>query len=181
MKVGRHAQETLADIVARKQKEIEEEGFTFWGYGGPTCHPSSAVQPFAKAAAQASRPIHLVMQEMESKHEKTPVCSAEFSLDRQVWKPIPKGIQVLGSNYALAIRDLRLSDEALLLNQSRVAVGPSKDRPGHLYIGGHVDKACLEVTAEPLKTNRPEKYEKPIGLVAELLDPYAVFLRGERG
>lgn len=181
MKVGRHAQETLAEIIARKQKEIDDEGFTLWGYGGNTCHPSSMVRPFALAARQAGRPIHLVMQEMDSKHDKVPACSEEFSIDKDLWKPVPKGIEVRGSNYALAIKSLRVTDEALALNQTRVAVGPSADRSGHLYIGGHVDKACLQVVAEPVNTNQPEKYHKAIGLVAELIDPYAVFLRGARG
>jgi hypothetical protein len=180
MKVGRHAQESLAEIIARKQKEIDEEGYTLWGYGGNTCHPKSMVQPFAAAAAKSGRPIYLVMQEMESKHDKIPACSAEFSVDKNVWRPIPKGIEVRGSNYALAIRNLREADEELLLHQTKVAVGPSVDRLGHLYIGGHVDKACLEVVGEPAKVDHPEKHHKPIGLLAELIEPYAVFLRGAR-
>lgn len=180
MKVGRHAQETLADIIARKQKEIDDEGFTLWGYGGNTCHPKTMVQPFATAAAKNSQPIYLVMQEMESRHDKIPACSAEFSVDKNVWAPIPKGIEVRGSNYALAIRNLREADEELLLHQTKVAVGPKVDRLGHLYIGGHVDKACLEVTDEPAVVDQSEKYTKPIGLLAELINPYAVFLRGAR-
>lgn len=177
MKVGKHAQETLAEIIARKQKEIDTEGYTLWGYGGNTCHPKSMVQPFAEAAAKAGRSIHLVMQEMDSKHDKVPACSAEFSADNRVWQPIPKSIEVRGSSYALKIKDLREADEELLLHQTRVAVGPSSDRPGHQYIGGHVDKACLEVTEEAVNTNQAHKHQKPINLVAELLDPYAVFLR----
>ena len=46
MKVGVHAQETLTDIIARKQRELKDAGVSFWGYGGNTCHPTTKVQPF---------------------------------------------------------------------------------------------------------------------------------------
>ena len=42
MKVGTHAQETLADIIAKDQ-EIEDTGYAMWGYGGNTCHPRTMV------------------------------------------------------------------------------------------------------------------------------------------
>ena len=64
MKVGTHAQESLADIIARKTKEIERAGFGLWGYGGNTCHPSSMVQPFVEALAEKGEPIRLVMEEI---------------------------------------------------------------------------------------------------------------------
>ena len=48
MKVGLHAQESIEDIVKRKQREFEDTGSIFWGYGGSTCHPLTMVQPFAK-------------------------------------------------------------------------------------------------------------------------------------
>jgi hypothetical protein len=180
MKVGKHAQESFAEIIARKQKEIEDAGYSLWGYGGNTCHPRTMVQPFAEEAAQHGHQIHLVMQEMDSKHDALPACSAEFSVDSQVWKPIPKPIEVRGSKFALAIRNLHVVDEKLLLHQTKVAVGPNKDRFGHLYISGQADKACLEVLDEAVRVNEPGKYEKAIGLVAELVAPYAVFLRGQR-
>lgn len=180
MKVGKHAQESLADIIARKQKEIEQAGYSLWGYGGNTCHPRTMVQPFAQAAAQQGRPIHLVMEEMDSKHDAMPACSAEFSIDNKVWQPIPKPIEVRGSKFALAINNLRIADETLLLHQTKVAVGPNKDRIGNLYIGGQVDKACLEVIDEPVLINNAAKSEKTIGLIADLVAPYAVFLQGAR-
>ena len=51
MRVGTHARETLDEIVARKIHEIDCLGYTFWGYGGNTCHPTMIVQPFAQERA----------------------------------------------------------------------------------------------------------------------------------
>jgi hypothetical protein len=181
MKVGRHAQESLADIIARKSKEIEKIGHTMWGYGGATCHPTSMVQPFARSFAERGEPIHLCMEAMDSKHFGEPLCAAEFSPDGMTWSKISSEIEVRGSRYALVIKDLRSAHLDLLLNQTRVAVGPSSGRLGSRYVNGRVDKACLEVVDMPERKNEETvQSERPISLVAELLAPYAVFLRHYR-
>lgn len=179
MKVGTHAQEGLAAIIARKTREIEAEGFGMWGYGGNTCHPSSMVQPFAEAFAERGEPIHLVMEEMDSKHFAEPLCAAEYSVDGRDWREIPARIEVRGSRFALMIRNLRQERLELPLDRTRVAVGNSMGRLGSRYISGRVDKACLEVLDKAERTNE-EPRARPIHLVAELADPYAVFLRNYR-
>lgn len=171
MKVGTHAQETLADIIERKRREIEDEGFAMWGYGGNTCHPTSMVQPFAAAA---TGPIRLVMQPMLSKHFAEPIRAEEYSPDGTSWRPVPDGINVLGSRYALCISTLEQIDEELDLGETQVAVGNSRGRVGLDYVRGRVDKACLQVVdPTPGRESRPIK----IGLIAELVKPYAVLLR----
>lgn len=171
MKVGTHAQETLADIIERKRREIEEEGYAMWGYGGNTCHPTSMVQPFAEAAAG---PIRLVMQPMLSKHFAEPIRAEEYSADGRRWHPVPSGINVLGSRYALCISSLEQVEEELDLGETAVAVGNSRGRVGLDYVRGRVDKACLQVV-DPV----PGRESKPIriGLMADLVKPFAVLLR----
>lgn len=180
MKVGTHAQETLEDIIARKTKEIKDTGYAMWGYGGNTCHPRTMVQPFAEDLAARHQPIVLCMQAMESKHFAEPLRANEFSPDGINWQLIPPTIHVLGSRYALVIKDLRLEEHNLPLNQTKVAVGNSRGRLGSRYIQGRVDKACLEVIEEPERTNDPETTLIKIDLVAELAEPYAVFLRDHK-
>ncbi len=172
MKVGTHAAESLADIIARKRREISAAGFAMWGYGGNTCHPATMVQPFASSHGSADRSIRLCMQPMASKHFADPVRAEEFSVDGIRWQPVPDGINVLGSRYALCIKNLDEVDWKLALDQTRVAIGSSRGRRGSAYIKGHVDKACLEVTG-----NSGSDPVVSIGLVAELVEPYAVFLR----
>lgn len=177
MKVGMHAQESLTDIIQRKQKEIEDAGFAFWGYGGNTCHPLTMVQPFVRDFLQRDGVIYLCMQPMQSNHRAEQERAAEFSADGAAWEQIPDAINVLGSRYALAIDDLHKEEFELPLAETRVGIGKSKGRRGDVYITGHVDKACFEVVEQPpADTSGPETMSS-IGLVARIVEPYAVLLR----
>lgn len=170
MKVGTHAQEDLQDILARKTKEIAEAGFAMWGYGGNTCHPTTKVQPFAKAA---DRPIILCMQPMESRHFAEPLRAEEFSIDGMHWDQIPQTINVVGSRYALCIDELTRVDETIDLGQMRVAIGNSRGLSASQYVRGRVDKGCFEVSDSAPGESKPV----PIGVTAKLVAPYAVLLR----
>jgi hypothetical protein len=175
MKVGTHAQESLKDIVARKTKEIEAAGVAFWGYGGPTCHPQTMVQPFSRTYDGT---IYLCMQPMDSKHFAEQVPADEYSVDGVEWLPVPKGISVVGSRYALVVKNLRQQTFQLPLARTRVALGNSKGMAGSQYIRGRVDKACLEIAEE--STLAPaEQGIVEIGLVADLVAPYAVYVRNK--
>ncbi len=176
MKVGTHAREPLAEIIARKTKEIEQAGVSFWGYGGNTCHPETMVQPFAKSYEQRGGVVYLCMQEMDSKHFAVQVRAEEFSTDGIKWEPIPPAINVLGSRYALVIKDLHQEEFKLSLRATKVAVGNSMGALGSNYISRRVDKACLEITDDISSVTQDEP-AVDIGLVAELVKPYAVYVR----
>lgn len=177
MKVGTHANEPLDAIIERKQAEIDAAGFALWGYGGNTCHPTTMVQPFARDFELRGETIHLVMHPMVSNHFAVTVRAEAMSTDGLEWTPIPDAINVLGSRYALAIAGLQPVEFALPLSQTRVAVGNSRGRRGDEYIQGRVDKAVLEVVDEPPDDAGPERAAEEIGLVAELVEPFAVFVR----
>lgn len=138
------------------------------------------VQPFARDFARRGRTIHLCMEEMNSKHDAEPLCAAEYSEDGINWRQVPKQIEVRGSKYALVISGLRRESFTLPLDQTRVPVGPSLGKLGSRYIQGRVDKACLEVIDTLELPNESELREIEINLVAELCNPFAVFLRGQR-
>jgi len=176
MKVGVHANESLEDIIARKTKEIDDAGFALWGYGGSTCHPSTMVQPFAKNRADQGKPIFLCMHEMNSRHFAEQIRAQQMSIDGIHWEPIHDKINVLGSRYALAIKDLRREEFSITLEHTQIAVGPSKGKLGHRYLKGQSDKACLELIAveDRVPADAPPL---SIELVAELCEPYAVFLK----
>lgn len=176
MKVGTHADESLDVIIARKRKEIQDAGYALWGYGGNTCHPTTMVQPFARGVSADEGVIHLCMQSMESNHFAVTERATEYSIDGVEWKSIHPSIDVIGSRYALAIDGLEEADLELPLAQTRVAVGNSMGRRGDRYIAGRVDKACLEVT-DAVEGGDPSSDPIEIGLVARLVDPYAVFVR----
>src|SRR5258705_3361613 len=136
MKVGTHARESLEDITARKKKEIGDTGNGMWVYGGNTCHPRTMVQPFAEDLAARRQQIILCMQAMESSHWAEQLRASEFSLDGIEWKGIPPTINVLGSRFALVIKELREEEHVLPLNQTKVAIGNSRGRLGSRYVQG---------------------------------------------
>ncbi len=176
MKVGIHAQEPLEEIIARKTKEIEDTGFSMWGYGGNTCHPRTMVQPFAEAHQARGQPIILVMNKMVSNHLAERIRASQYSVDDTTWEPMNPSINVLGSRFALVIDALRREELTLPLERTRVAVGLSRGRPGNRYILGRVDKACLEVAPEDEEPSGPAA-PVAINLVARLRPPFAVFLK----
>jgi hypothetical protein len=183
MKVGTHARETLDDIIRRKTQEIDEAGFAFWGYGGNTCHPQNMVQPFAKDYQERGQTVFLCMHPMDSKHFAHPLRADEFSIDGIKWEIIPTTINVLGSRYALVIKNLHKDSFELPLDLTQVALGNSMGSPGSNYIKGRVDKACLLVVDDPAQ-ERPGTSgagetddARHIGLVADLVAPFAVYVR----
>ena len=178
MKVGTHANEDLEAIIQRKQKEIDEEGFALWGYGGNTCHPTTMVQPFAEEHAEAGSPIILCMEPMNSKHFAEPIRANEYSADGLSWSAVPPGINAVGSRFALCIKSLDPVDFELPLAATEVAVGRCAGRLGSQYVRGRVDKACLNIRDVEAISNDPSLDKRPkIGLTAELCAPWAVFLR----
>jgi len=177
MKVGVHANEPLEDIIARKTKEIEDTGYALWGYGGNTCHPTMKVQPFADAASAKQQPIYLCMESMNSKHFAEQIRADEFSVDGINFEKIPKTINVLGSRFALVIKNLHQEQFDLPISRTKVAVGDCVGRAGGDYIKGRVDKACLTIADNIKYPIDPEEKTVSISLVAELCKPYAVFLK----
>jgi|SRR5687768_5241789 len=174
MKVGLHAQESIEDIIRRKQQEFDKAGRIFWGYGGNTCHPTTMVQPFANEVAARQGAVLLVMHKMNSKHAAPPALAKEYSDDGINWTPIPHGVEVRGSRYALVLDQLSELELELPLGQLSVAIGRSRGTLAESYLKGRVDKGCFELLK---KDHTPSRETKHIDLVAPLKVPYAVFLR----
>ena len=176
MKVGTHAKEPLEDIIKRKRQEIDDAGYALWGYGGNTCHPLTMVQPFARDFEQRDGVIYLCMHRMDSRHFAVSQRATDFSVDGVEWEEIPKGINVIGSRFALKIAELHQDDFKVPLEQTKVAIGPQSGRRGDKYLRARVDKACLEVAGNPEEEGSENIAQ--IDLVGRLADPYAVFVRG---
>ena len=67
MKVKDYEDETLEEIVKRKQDELDDVGKTFWGYGGTILDPKKQVQPFVGRWFRKQDPIYLLMERKEGK------------------------------------------------------------------------------------------------------------------
>jgi hypothetical protein len=178
MKVGNHAAESWEQILARKRKELERTGRAFWGYGGTACHPISQVQPFARLTVREQGSVFLVMEHINSRAEPDILPATEYSHDGVNWSPIPEGVNVTGSRYALILDEIIPGQLELPLANYEVGVGPSTGKPAEDYLRGQTDKGCFVKSQSPrTPTVSPEKLVRKIALTAKLREPYAVLLR----
>jgi hypothetical protein len=174
MKVGNHAGESWDEILTRKRQEYEKTGQIFWGYGGGSCHPLTQVQPFARLAVKKFGSIYLVMEPIESRAEPEILPATEYSPDGVNWLPMPEGISVLGSRFALVLDEIKPHDLELRLEEFEVGVGPSRGKSARDYLTGRIDKACLHPAKAGDVDNPTIRTAK---FAAELKEPYAVLLR----
>jgi len=174
MKVGNHAGETFDKILERKKKEFDQAGMTFWGYGGMVCHPVNQVRPFSLSRKEKNGSIYLLMNYVKSNFSQSMIPAKEYSLDGQVWQPIPKDIVVTGSKYALVLDEIQPMGFEIDLGHFNVAIGPSKGKPGSEYLKGRTDKACLE---NNIFTSATTSDIRQVDYAAQLKEPFAVMLK----
>ncbi len=122
--------------------------------------------------------VVLVMEYIRSDADPDIVPATLYSKDGVVWDPIPEGIKVTGSRYALVLDEIQPGDLDISLNMFEVAVGPGAGKPAEAYLQGWTDKACFVKSREPRVVDAPpEKLIRKANFVAKLKDPYAVVLR----
>ncbi len=176
MKVGNHAGETFEQILQRKNQEKKNAGKIFWGYGGPTLHPLSQVQPFARAEKSQSGIIYILMETIESNADPDILPATHYSADGINWEEIPEGVDVLGSRYALIMDEIKPVDISFHPEEFIIAIGPSREKIASEYLRGHVDKACLTIAGSAPQATGDIKVREA-RYAAELLEPYAVLLK----
>ena len=177
MRVGSHAGEGFEDILERKRRELNDAGMIFWGYGGTTLHPVTQVQPFAKLWVQRHGSIQILMQPIESRADPDILPANEFSVDGIKWEPLPSGVKVTGSRYAIVLDEIKPGQLDLDLREFEVGIGPSRGRNAAQYLRGRVDKGCLVAARSESDESGVQKGPISIGYEASLKEPYAVMLR----
>ena len=94
MRVGSHAGESFDEILERKQRELADAGRIFWGYGGPTLHPITQVQPFAKLWLQSEGSIQILMQRLTPTPTLTSFLQMSFRSMESSGSHCPKGLSL---------------------------------------------------------------------------------------
>ncbi len=182
IKVGTHAGETIDEIISRKQGEEKRAGLFFWGHGSGMLNPSTRVIPFVEESRHRGiMPkvlMHIMYRNSGKNYSSNSHIAQYYSIDNKNWKPIPKGILVTGSKYALVCKNLRKVETFIDLGMYKVANGKGKGMLLNSYIRYRVDRACAF-----LKDPLPEDLARSdttveISYVTDLVEPYAVFLKG---
>ena len=174
MKYGVHASESIESIIMRKMQEIEVCQKMFWGYGGTLCHPTNQVQPFLKRNLLKGEKTYLLLSKTPSELNNEPAIALSYSTDQQKWVPIPKGITVLGSKYAIICENIQQCNFSIDLADYVVPIGNSKGKRLSDYIKGQVSKACGHYCKN---TDKSVSKIVNITLCAEITEPFAVFLK----
>ena len=176
MKVGFHVDETWQQIIKRKLVEDRIQNIVFWGYNGTICRPL-IVQEFVAIALEKNVIPKLVLSFTPSKYiSKYIKRSKEFSVDGKRWFLLPNNVKVKGSKYAIVCHNLRKEDSWLDLDMYRVACGKRKGTRLSQYIRYRIDKACA--IYDDSCCHSVGKRVVKITYVADLKEPYAVFIRG---
>ena len=173
MKYGVHASESIESIVKRKMQEIEVCQKMFWGYGGTICHPTNQVQPFLERNLSKGEKTYLLLSKTLSELNNDPTVALAYSVNHQEWVPIPEGITVLGSKYAIICKNIQQCNFSIDLADYVVPIGNSKGRKLSDYIQGQVSKACGQYCKN---TDKSASRIVNITLCAEITEPFAVFL-----
>lgn len=175
MKIGYHAGESLNEIINRKKDEKKKSGIIFWGYGGTLLHPTRQVIPFVNESLQHGNIPMLLMCITPSKHQPSKELSKarEFSVDGTSWNPLPEGVVVTGSKYALICDRIIEVNFEIESNEYKVAVGRRKGQSLGEYLKFRIDKACASLNKDSAKGS----VKIHVSLIGELTEPYATFLR----
>lgn len=173
---GPHIGETLVDIVDRKQRDIERFGWCLWAYGGMgNAHPETEVRRLADDYAPNGT-LHLLMPDTGKKYPDNGVPFTAYRTTRHSEAQVlPAGMSpVTGgrSSWAFRITSLRWSDDALIDVARYVAPYSRRGvQPLPEYLKGSHGRACAALDPTALGS-----LERRVHVVAELTEPYAVFL-----
>ena len=116
------------------------------------------------------------MQTIDSHADPDIIPATEYSKDGILWRPIPDGIEVTGSRFALVLDEIRPGDLDIPMYGCSVGIGPSSGRTAGDYIQGRVDKACLVRETSFLSEQSGDDIFH-VQYAAKMQDSFAVFLR----
>jgi hypothetical protein len=172
---GVHANEEINSIVERKIKEINKNGFMFFGYNGTLLHPNSQVVPFGKKNHKNNNKTYVLISAIKKDYQKFVIKAKDYTINRVEWFDIPENINVLGSKYALVCSNIKPCSFDIDLNDYVIARGKHKNERFAEVYSTRLDSVCAHYNPE----NKKEINKKIVHIdyIAELTEPYGVFVR----
>jgi hypothetical protein len=108
------------------------------------------VQPFARLSVREQGKVLLVMEYIDSKAKPEILPAKQYSRDGIHWEPIPRGVKVTGSRFALVLDEILPGDLDIQLASYEVGIGPSG--PGM--------KSCKEFAGAVLWRLNPVRHRR---------------------
>ena len=174
---GPHIGETLTEIVERKRQDIQEFGWCLWAYGGRgNVQPETGVRRLATEDGAEGR-LPLLMPNTGKLYPDNGVTFHSFVVSRAAEaQSIPPGMSpVTGgrSSWAFRIASVEFSEDTVI-DVGRYVAPYSRRGPQPLaeYLKGARGRACAALGPQPVGV-----MERRVEVVAELAEPYAVFLQ----
>jgi len=117
------------------------------------------------------------MEKINSKADPDIVPATLYSVDGISYRPIPEGICVTGSRYAIVLDEIIPEEFEIPFSAYEVACGMSRGKLANNYIKGRVDKACLDVNMNRLIDAEVDGQLKTVSFIAKMKEPFAVFVK----
>lgn len=117
------------------------------------------------------------MEPINSKADPDVDPAREYSDDGATWHPLPDGMSVIGSRYALVLDEIEPANIEIDLDRYVVGIGHSYGKSAAEYLQGRIDKGCLTAASASSVSLVSPPLKKSIKFSAKRLEPYAMLLR----
>ena len=168
MKVGPHSDMSLDEIIESKNKEEILNNVHYWGYSGVFCRPKQ-VQEFCKNSALNNNSPKLVLIETKSSYNSDIGFINEYSVDNINYEKFKYPVQLQGAQFSFVAKNLRKYDK-FKLDDFIVVGGKNDGKPLSEHLVFRVNK-CFGKYIGNSDDNEINV------LIADLVEPYAVWLR----
>ena len=168
MKVGPHSDMSLDEIIKSKKEEEISNGVHYWGYSGVFCRPNQ-VQNFCKESILNGISPKLILIETKSSYNSNIGFINEYSDDNINYKKFKSPVQLQGAQFSFVAKNIREYDN-FKLNDFVVVGGKNNGKVLREHLKFKVNK-CFA------KYNEDSNDEEIKVLVADLVEPYAVWLK----
>ena len=173
---GRHAKESFEEIITRKQKDIENVGYTYWQEYSSKSYPDK-VQSFKDMVSSKGILMNCLLYKGNTQDTQNDTQATEWSKDKEHWQKIsPKLSPVTGkltaNSHALVFSKLESVDDMILNLENYLQFDTSEPIKNTNFFSTF----CAQKIADNREAEN-EKNIRQVFAVGKLKKPGSVWLR----
>ena len=177
MKVGPHSNMSLSEIIKSKRDEELLHGVHYWGYSGVFCQPKPTKEFCYRCIQETGTPPLLVLIETKSPYHSTIGEIRYYSPDNIEYHEFMIPVQLQGAQFSFIARNLRVY-KGFNINAYNVVGGKNDGKPLSEHLRFRINKSFATLNKSNV-TCRGNITQHTSVLVADLVDPFAIWLQGE--